>query len=318
MARPAVQHSTHRSGWGVQGGASSPLVEAPQGAGSRSFSVKQSAGAGGRVAVNVAFGPTFAPFPPTQGRCLAFGVHSLREPHLLRSVREAAQRAGSLEDALRAALQQICAATGWQAGRVEFSEEAGELSSHIVWHLERPERLGTLRRIAERRRRTHGSGLAGQVLREGAPQWRPDPEEGAAAVFAFPAVAHHKTLAAVEFFAGGADPPDDVLLSGIARACAELGRVIEQKPAGDALRRVEHSYRELFETVAEAMMVIDPRSGLILDANPRAAGLYGIAREHLVGAGAHQLWSDAALARAAIARGRRFETVLSGPERDVV
>ena len=126
--------------------------------------MKQSAGAGGRVAVNVAFGPTFAPFPPTQGRCLAFGVHSLREPHLLRSVREAAQRAGSLEDALRAALQQICAATGWQAGRVEFSEEAGELSSHIVWHLERPERLGTLRRIAEQRWRAHGSGLAGQVL----------------------------------------------------------------------------------------------------------------------------------------------------------
>ena len=118
----------------------------------------------------------------------------IREPQLLRSVREAAQRAGSLEDALRAALQRICAATGWQAGRVEFAQEAGELASRIVWHVERPERLSTLRGLAERRRRARGAGLAGlagKVLRDGAPQWRPNPEEGAAAVFAFPAVAHH-------------------------------------------------------------------------------------------------------------------------------
>src|SRR3954469_843452 len=132
-----------------------------------------------------------------------------REPQLLKSVRDAAQKAGSLEEALRAALQRICAATGWQAGRVEFSADVGDLARHIVWHLERPERLGTLRRIAERRRKTRGDGLARQVLREGSPQWRPDPEEGTAAVFAFPAVAHRKTLAAVEFFSGAAEPPDD-------------------------------------------------------------------------------------------------------------
>src|ERR1700686_4897685 len=97
----------------------------------------------------------------------------LREPQLLRSVREAAQRAGSLEEALRAALQRICAATGWQAGRVEFADEIGELARHIVWHLDRPERLHTLRPIAEQRRRSRGTGIAGQVLRDGAPQWRP-------------------------------------------------------------------------------------------------------------------------------------------------
>src|SRR5436853_697173 len=139
-----------------------------------------------------------------------------RDPQLLHSVREAAQRAGSLEDALRAALQRICAATGWQAGRVEFSHDAGELFSRIVWHLERPERLGSLRRIAEKRRKTRGTGLAEKVLPDGAPQWPPDLEDGTAAVFAFPAVAHRRTLAAVEFFAGAADPPDDALLAGIA------------------------------------------------------------------------------------------------------
>ena len=233
-----------------------------------------------------------------------------REPQLLRSVREAAQKAGSLEDALRAALQRICAATGWQAGRVEFAHEAGELASRIVWHLARPDRLGILRGLAERRRRGHGDELSGKVLRDGAPQWRPNPEEGAAAVFAFPAVAHHKTLAAVEFFSNAAEPPDDALLAGIANACAELGRVIEQKPAEETLRKVERGYRDLFESVAEALIVIDPRSGVILDANPRAADLFGVPRERMLGTSAHALWSDAGVARAAIARGRRFESIL--------
>src|SRR5438128_10483166 len=151
--------------------------------------------------------PTLGPFPPTGGRCLTSRramasppKRSGREPQLLKSVRDAAQKAGSLEEALRAALQRICAATGWQAGRVEFSAAIGDLARRIVWHLERPERLGTLRRIAERRRRTYGTGLVGKVLQDGEPQWRPDPEEGSGAVFAFPAVAHHRTVAAVEFF----------------------------------------------------------------------------------------------------------------------
>jgi diguanylate cyclase (GGDEF)-like protein/PAS domain S-box-containing protein len=236
----------------------------------------------------------------------------LREPQLLRSVREAAQKAPSLEDAVRAALQRICAATGWQAGRVEFSDEIGDLARHIIWHLDRPDRLRTLRGIAERRRSKSGSGLARQVLRDGAPQWRPEGEEGAA-VFAFPAVARQKTVAAVEFFAGMGDPPDDMLLAGIASACAELGRIIEHKPAEEMLRKVERGYRDLFESVAEALMVIDPRNGLVLDANPRAADVFGIPRERLLGTSAHALWSDAGVARAAIARGRRFETLMRRP-----
>jgi diguanylate cyclase (GGDEF)-like protein/PAS domain S-box-containing protein len=225
-------------------------------------------------------------------------------------VREAAQRAGSREDALRAALQRICAAAGWQAGRVEFANDGGGLPARSVWHLESPDRLSTLRRVAERRRGERGVGLAGKVLRDGAPQWRPDAEDGAGSVFAFPAVAREQTIAAVEFFSSEPEPPNDALLSGITRACAELGRVIEQKPAEEMLRKVERGYRDLFESVSEALIVVDPRTGIIQDANPRASHLYSIPRERMLGASVHGLWSDTGVARAAIARGRRFETVL--------
>ena len=138
----------------------------------------------------------------------------------------------------------------------------------------------------------------------------PDAEDGAGSVFAFPAVARDRTVAAVEFFSIALEPPDDALLSGISRACAELGRVIEQKPAEEMLRKVERGYRDLFESVSEALIVVDPRTGIVQDANPRASELFALPRERMLGTSVHGLWSDAGLARAAIARGRRFETVL--------
>src|SRR5256885_7333762 len=95
-----------------------------------------------------------------------------RDPQLLRSVREAAQRAGSLEDALRAALQRICAATGWQAGRVEFAQGANDDPPRTVWYLEQPDRLDTLKSVAERRRRSNGGGLAGTARPAGGPPCR--------------------------------------------------------------------------------------------------------------------------------------------------
>ena len=232
------------------------------------------------------------------------------ELQLLRAVREAAARAPSAEDALRAALERICSATGWQAARIEFSDEAGELAAHTIWHLEKPDKLPLLRRIAESRRSRRGGGLVGKVLQDGAPRWHADEGGGEGAVFAFPAVARRKTLAAVEFFSGTPDMPDDALLDGIARACAELGRVIVSKPSDEMLRKVERGYRDLFESVTESLMVIDRASGLVLDANPRASELHGVPRDELLGSASEKLWPDPELARRAIERGRRFETVL--------
>jgi diguanylate cyclase (GGDEF)-like protein/PAS domain S-box-containing protein len=201
---------------------------------------------------------------------------------------------------------------------VEFAREGETLTARSVWHLETPERLPDLRRVAERRRGGRGGRLAGKVLRDGAPHWHPDAEDGAGSVFAFPAVARERTVAAVEFFSNALEPPDDTLLSGISRACAELGRVIEQKPAEEMLRKVERGYRDLFESVSEALIVVDPRTGIVQDANPRASEVFALPRERMLGTSVHGLWSDAGVARAAIARGRRFETVLRRGNVEVV
>src|SRR3954465_15872005 len=90
---------------------------------------------------------------------------------LLQAITEAADEAPTVEDALRAALARICAHTGWQAGRLQFSADAGDLANRTFWHLEDPERLSTYRTFAQTRRVSPEAGLANQVLQRGSPMW---------------------------------------------------------------------------------------------------------------------------------------------------
>jgi len=59
--------------------------------------------------------------------------------------------------------------------------------------------------------------------------------------------------------------------------------ITPRKEAEDALREQEQRYRSLFENNHAMMMLIDPESGEIVDANPAAVRFYGWTREELVG-----------------------------------
>ena len=58
----------------------------------------------------------------------------------------------------------------------------------------------------------------------------------------------------------------------------------ERKQAEVALRESEHKYRHLFESLADAVFLIDARNGRILDGNPQAEVLLGLARAEIMGA----------------------------------
>jgi diguanylate cyclase (GGDEF)-like protein/PAS domain S-box-containing protein len=77
---------------------------------------------------------------------------------------------------------------------------------------------------------------------------------------------------------------------------------------------VERGYRDLFESVRDALVVVDPATFVIAEANPRASELYGVSRAALLGARIDALWDDTELARAAIERGERFEAVQRRPD----
>ena len=59
--------------------------------------------------------------------------------------------------------------------------------------------------------------------------------------------------------------------------------ITASKRAEEALRVSERKYRTLVETAADAILVADAETGIILEANPSAATLFGIPSEQIVG-----------------------------------
>src|SRR5207248_3950268 len=94
-----------------------------------------------------------------------------REQRLLslQSIVQAADEAPTVQDALRAAIARICESVGWQAGRLQFTEESADLAGRTFWHLRDPEQLASFRTLAEERR--HAQGVVPAELREGRPLW---------------------------------------------------------------------------------------------------------------------------------------------------
>ncbi|HYA39792.1 MAG TPA: PAS domain S-box protein [Syntrophobacteraceae bacterium] len=57
------------------------------------------------------------------------------------------------------------------------------------------------------------------------------------------------------------------------------GEILERKQAEEALRQGEEKYRQLFETVADAILVFDGETRRFIDVNEQACRLYGYPRE---------------------------------------
>jgi PAS domain S-box-containing protein len=121
---------------------------------------------------------------------------------------------------------------------------------------------------------------------------------------------------------GSSAAPGEVLQIFAARAAAE----IERQRTEDARRRVEERYRTLFEQANDAILLLDPDDGTILDANAHAAKTLGRPRARLVGHRIHALLGDSAAASALLRDVRHqplsgLETRLhcrDGSRRDVV
>ena len=213
----------------------------------------------------------------------------------LQAITEAADEAPTAEDALRAALSRICAHARWQAGRLQFSREAGDLSERTFWHLTDPDRLPRYRALAQARRDSPDAALLERVLANGGPLWT-SVHDGAE--IAFPVFVGKTLFAVLEFFADGEPPRDGAIVDVVSLACAGLGRILQRKPAVEELRRSEREYRALFENARDAILIVDPRDGVVLDANRHACKFYGFARAELVGSTVERLWRDPDLDRA--------------------
>jgi diguanylate cyclase (GGDEF)-like protein/PAS domain S-box-containing protein len=224
----------------------------------------------------------------------------------LQSIVQAADEAPTVQDALRAALARICETLHWQAGRLQFSGDAGDLSLRTFWHLNDPEHLTSFRALAEERR-----NATDETFADGKPLWRRLSESRS--LYAFPIRVNNRLFAVMEFFAASAEEaPPQTSLETLGFVSAQLGVILARKPAEDELRRSEREYRALFESAHDAVLIVDPESGLVLDANQRCAEVYGYTRAQLLGAKLDGVWPGAdheRLAGAARAHGGNFEAL---------
>jgi diguanylate cyclase (GGDEF)-like protein/PAS domain S-box-containing protein len=234
-----------------------------------------------------------------------------RRLQLVAGLISVADEAPTVEEALRAALSLLCDHTGWQAGRLQFADEAGDLGGRTFWHLTRPESLASLRAVAEERRASLND--RSRPLQPHA-EWVAIGEEqlqqsGAHAVFSVPVVVRGRLFVLLEFFSQDAQRPPDALLDVIAYGCTELGRILQRKPAEDALRRSEREYRALFENAHDGILITDPEDETVIDANQSACAIYGCLRSDLIGLPLHTLWKDPSHDRS------RLKEALRGPSR---
>lgn len=170
---------------------------------------------------------------------------------LLQEVAVTANQAGSAEQALQQAIDQICAHTGWPIGHVYLPEEQGAmLMPTQIWHLDDPDSAAPFCDQTEALSIARGEGLVGRVLAERQPLWSMQPgadpqfwrAEAAAAIgicagFAFPVLAGAEVVAVLEFFSTAAAEPDEALLEVMKHVGTQLGRVIERSRSAEQLER---------------------------------------------------------------------------------
>jgi PAS domain S-box-containing protein len=216
---------------------------------------------------------------------------------LLQRIAVVANEASSLREAIQAALDEVCAHTGWPVGHAYLRSEdsGGELVPTGIWHLDDPSRYQTFRRVTEATELRLGAGLPGRIAASGEPAWivdvRTDPnfprtrvaaELGVRGAFGFPLLASQRVVGVLEFFSEVSEEPDAALLELMAYVGTQLGRVAEREAAAAALvAQVEHT-RLLIESAYDAFVSIDA-SGVTTGWNAAAEAMFGWTRAEAVG-----------------------------------
>ena len=215
---------------------------------------------------------------------------------LLGDIASAANKAMTIDEALQAALDQICLHAGWPLGHAYWVDDASPtLRPMELWFVDDPHRFSDFRQITMGTELALNEGLPGRVLLTGQPVWIPDVsvdegftrmpaalDAGLRAAFAFPVVVGADNVAVLEFFAEDAIEARGVLFEAVANIGAQLGRVVERTRAQAALRDSEERLRAVVETASDAFVGMDA-AGAITDWNHQAEISFGWRRDEILG-----------------------------------
>ena len=157
---------------------------------------------------------------------------------LLEAVVLASNESSTVEQALRGAVEAVCAHTTWPVGHALLRDpESGDLNPSGIWHPDPENRYADFRRVTTQMTFPEGVGLPGRVLATGVAVWVTDMENdefflrkklGVNGAFAFPIHAGGELTAVLEFFTPAAIVPEDALLEVMRQIGRQLGRVVER------------------------------------------------------------------------------------------
>ncbi|MCP5396166.1 MAG: GGDEF domain-containing protein [Sphingomonadaceae bacterium] len=162
---------------------------------------------------------------------------------LLQRVTDGANRSTRLTDAMRMALEEICAKTGWAFGNALLVSEEGTLAVGAdIWFAEGE---GSLLPFVEATRTIAvgpGEGMAGDVLSRGQASWHLDlaneagcerctlaVQSGFTAGFAIPVLIRSELVAILEFFSRTPIRVDEQMQSTLHQIGVQLGYVAERE-----------------------------------------------------------------------------------------
>lgn len=158
---------------------------------------------------------------------------------LLQSVAEAANEARQLSDAIRVAIDEVCAYSRWPVGHALLPAPGGrELLPTGIWHLDDADRFAAFKERTEASTIKIGEALAGRVMESGRPIWIADISSSAGfdrgglglkAGFAFPILIEKQTVGVLEFYTEEMAEPDENLLDIVTNIGAQLGRAAERE-----------------------------------------------------------------------------------------
>jgi PAS domain S-box-containing protein len=197
--------------------------------------------------------------------------------------------------ATRTILKTCCERLAWEIGAFwSIDPSAPKLRCQDVWH-RNSEKLERFAQSSRALRFAPHVGLPGRIWASGEPAWiedlKNDPNfpplrdaEAAdlASACGFAIRVAGETIGVVEFYARDSRPPDPELLHALVAIGGQIGQFIERKRSEDALRQSEARKAAILENALDAVITIDSE-GRIVQFNPAAERIFGLARETVIG-----------------------------------
>ncbi|HZR71155.1 MAG TPA: EAL domain-containing protein [Burkholderiales bacterium] len=199
-------------------------------------------------------------------RGLSKNITARKRSELMQSLEHAVTRslaeAENPADALTAVIRAVCEALDWDCGRYFMRDAISDaLTCTAVWGVVSPE-IQAFIDATRGLTLPPGQGLAGEVLRSGAPIWVPDitkdpramrtaQQYGLRGTFAFPVTSQGEVIGVLAFNSREGREPEKRLVEAVGVIGSQVGQFVRRARAEGRIRESEERFRSMTELASD-------------------------------------------------------------------